>query len=207
MRWIGRLRDAGSALLIDNQLWPLEPLARPVWMKITGAKPDPYDSQAFEIIRRTLRQDSVCIDIGCHKGLILDAMIRQAPYGVFRAFEPIPHLAGLLRSKYRANSRVTVHECALSDSGGETVFYINKRDPGYSGLSPRQGAGGTGNEVEACTVALARLDDVLPDIRPDFIKIDVEGAELGVLKGAAAAITQWQRRFRKPQSRAFRMMP
>jgi FkbM family methyltransferase len=158
--------------------------ARPLWMKLSGKRLSPYDAELSGIIARVLKPGSTCIDVGAHKGLILDVFIRHAPQGTFHAFEPLPYLAGLLRRKYRSNPQVKLYELALSDAVGSTTFYINKASMGLSSLSAPVDVDNGAGEIEACTVALARLDDLLPDARPDMIKIDVEGAELGVLRGA-----------------------
>lgn len=161
-----------------------EQWARPLWMKLTGKRPSPYDVQLSQVAARVLKPSSVCIDIGAHKGLILDVLIRYAPRGLHHAFEPLPYLARLLRRKYIGNPHVKLYDVALSDTVGSTTFYINKASLGLSSLSaPADGDSGFA-EIEACTVAVARLDDLLPEARPDLIKIDVEGAELGVLRGA-----------------------
>lgn len=156
--------------------------ARPLWMTLTRTTVDPYDLQTFAVMERVLQSDSVCIDIGCHKGFILDSAIRRCGDGTFYAFEPLPNLAKLLRRKYSAHSRVRVYEYALSERTGEAVFFIDDEAPGRSGLyGPARN--GRGRE-HTCVVKTARLDDLLPGIRPRFIKIDVEGAELDVLRGA-----------------------
>ena len=161
-----------------------EPWVRPLWMKVTGKRPSPYDADLSRVIARVLRPDSTCIDVGAHKGLILDICMRHAPGGTFHAFEPLPYLYQLLRRKYRWNSNVKLYDLALSDSAGKAAFDVNKAFPGLSGLSAPVGRQRDKSEIEACEVSVARLDDVLPEARADLIKIDVEGAELGVLKGA-----------------------
>src|ERR1700761_5218650 len=150
-----------------------EQWARPLWRKLTGKQLCPFDLELTKVISEVLKPNSVCIDIGAHKGTVLDLLMRFAPQGTFHAFEPIPYLATLLRRKYRVNKRVTVHEFALSDESGSTSFYIDTTCMGYSGLNTPASRGG--NQVETCTVKLARLDDLLPDAQPDMIKIDVEG--------------------------------
>ena len=112
-----------------------EQWARPLWMKLTGKQLSPFDLELTKVIARLLKPDSTCIDIGAHKGVVLDLLMRFAPQGTFHAFEPIPYLATLLRKKYRTNGRVSVHEFALSDMAGSTNYYIDTTAMGYSGLS------------------------------------------------------------------------
>ena len=130
-----------------------------------------------------LAPDAVCVDIGCHKGKFLDPMRRAAPAGRFFAFEPVPYLYELLRSKYRTDARVQVFNMALSSSRGATTLYINERNLGLSGLSDRPGRMGQ-DGLSKVQVCVDTLDCRLGDQRVDFIKIDVEGAEYHVLQGA-----------------------
>lgn len=162
---------------------------RPVWRRLKGKQPDLYDRQTSEIIRTRLPDDAVCLDVGCNKGVILDELIRHRPGGRFFAFEPNPRLAGVLRRKYRRNRRVTVHEIAAYSEPGETTFYVDLDSAGLSGLKDRSSPGAPRN-VAPVRVRADRLDDVLPEIRADFIKIDVEGAELHVLEGASALLAR-----------------
>src|SRR3954468_17082132 len=102
----------------------LESPARFVWKKILRrrTKNDLYDLLTAEIMRRRLRPDSNCVDIGCHAGAILDEMLALAPRGVHHAFEPLPHLAAALRAKYAGRPNVVLHELALSNAAGTTTF-------------------------------------------------------------------------------------
>ncbi|MFN8291561.1 MAG: FkbM family methyltransferase [Chitinophagaceae bacterium] len=138
-------------------------------------------------MKRILRPDSNCIDIGCHSGKILDRILTLAPEGSHWAFEPLPDLYQRLRQKY-ANRRVTVSPFALSDTEGGSAFKHVKNSPGYSGFRKR-----TYHipfpHIEEITVQKKRLDNILPaDYRADLIKLDVEGAELEVLRGARETI-------------------
>ena len=142
-----------------------------------------YDQQAAEVISRVNRSDSSCIDVGCHRGTILDQMLRSAPAGAHVGFEPVPDLAAAFRDKYRDDRRVTIHETALGDEAGRTTFCHVVTNPGYSGLRRRHYDHESEKVVEI-EVTVARLDDMVPTDTPvDFVKIDVEGAELGVLRG------------------------
>jgi FkbM family methyltransferase len=84
---------------------------------------------------RILREDSVCIDIGCNRGRFLREVVRLAPKGTHYAFEPIPEFAEDLRRMF---STAHIVEAALSDVLGEATFYYMKERTGHSGLWRRE---------------------------------------------------------------------
>jgi len=61
-----------------------------------------YDIQTLEIMKRVLREDSNCVDVGCHQGSILREMLRLAPKGTHFAFEPLPGMYEGLREHSEA---------------------------------------------------------------------------------------------------------
>lgn len=149
-----------------------------------------YDEQTLEVMRRVLRRDSNTIDVGCHEGAVLKEMLRLAPDGVHHAFEPLPGFANGLRRTFGGRPNVHVHELALSDQEGEATFQHVVSNPGYSGLRKRR-YDRPDETLQEIRVRTARLDDLLPNShRVDFVKIDVEGAELLVLRGAAATLAR-----------------
>jgi FkbM family methyltransferase len=140
-----------------------------------------YDVATVEIIRRVLNKGSNTIDAGANEGLILRELVKAAPSGRHFAFEPIPALADQLRRQY---PHAVVHELALADYSGETTFRYLPDLPAVSSLYQRPDRE-AGEEVISLTVSVARLDDVLPsDVRVDFMKVDVEGAERALFLGA-----------------------
>lgn len=130
------------------------------------------------VLQRIIRRDTHCIDIGCHIGSFLQRIVTLAPEGRHYAVEPVPHKAAWLRKKF---PQVTVLEAALSDTTGVADFFINPEQTSYSGLKPRN----ITRKAEMAQVQCRRLDDLIPsDAGIGFIKIDVNGAELMVLRGA-----------------------
>jgi FkbM family methyltransferase len=151
---------------------------------------DDYDSQTFEVMRRVLHKSANCIDVGCHVGSILVRMIDLAPEGYHFAFEPLPDCFRLLWHRFGKLPRVALSNVALSDVAGERKFQYVVSNPAYSGFLKRR-YDRPYEEVVEVNVTSCRLDEVIPkDVPINFIKIDVEGAELEVLRGGVSLITQ-----------------
>lgn len=129
---------------------------------------------------------SVVFDIGANVGYYTILASRLAgPKGKVAAFEPVPRNLEFLRRHIAVNraENVTVFPLACSDRSGETSFFC--------GSNPAMGSlyavGG-----EKVTVETAALDSLIEKIgaMPDVIKIDVEGAEAEVIRGAMDTIKQ-----------------
>lgn len=141
-----------------------------------------YDRSTLQIMKKVIQPGSNCVDIGCHKGEMLAQMMRFAPDGNHFAFEPIPEMYEQLNA--RQSGKCQVYQLALSDKKGTTTFNYVKNAPAYSGIKKRKYAVKE-PLIEELQVNVDTLDNILPkDLKIDFIKIDVEGGEFGVLKGA-----------------------
>jgi len=138
----------------------------------------------FGVIRRHLRPGDIVCDIGANKGSFIYWLSWWVRDGRVVAFEPQPQLARDLASICRViklrNVRVEA-KAVYSRSGTQDLFVP-------SGHSP--GASLTQKAVEAASfttlsVPVVALDDYFAENdKVALLKIDVEGAELGVLQGA-----------------------
>ena len=136
-------------------------------------------------MKRVLSEDSNCVDVGAHRGAILRPVFKFAPNGTHYAFEPIPDL---YQDLVRSFPAARVYRIALSDKSGVATFHHVTRYPGYSGLLRRRYPSDN-VDVRQIEVKQDTLDSVLGEKGSiDFMKIDVEGAELNVLKGAERTI-------------------
>ena len=141
-----------------------------------------YNLWTFQIIKKTLHRNSTCIDVGCHRESVLKVMMRYAKNGLFYAFEPIPYLFDDLKKDYSSDN-CKLYNIALSDKKGTSKFVHVVSNPGYSGFLERR-YDNKNEQLEKIIVHTDLLDNIIvDDLKIDFIKIDVEGAEYQVLLG------------------------
>jgi FkbM family methyltransferase len=184
----------------------------PVWRRVRGEffrvhprllTADLSDSEPHicRWILEHLRPGGVFFDVGAHYGwLSLKAARRVGRDGRVVAFEPSPVLLDILRYHQQCNrlSQMTVVGSAVSerDASGEAIYLLNgglsSRNSltiGRPGLPFLDGAG-----MSAAEVSTLKLDSFCEatGIAPDVIKIDVEGAEGMVLRGAAGVLRHYK---------------
>ncbi len=177
MRWLKRL-VTGT---------PLELPARRLAWRLMSDSDARARRDAFYIERLlddALGPASNCIDVGANVGGFLERILHHAPRGSHVAVEPVPDLAARLSELHPDQ---TVINCALSDTPGTATFYHVPDNPAWSGFRKQDyPRGSTPREIE---VTVRTLDDLVPhDRHVGFVKIDVEGAELEVLRGGSNLI-------------------
>lgn len=135
-------------------------------------------------IRSHIKPGSLACDVGANKGSFLFWLSRWSDGGKVIAFEPQPDLAAYLTKMRAALSLENVQiesSAVFSESGSRDLFIPEGHKPGAS-LSA---AGLSYAKLHAITVPTVALDDYFSENeRISVLKIDVEGAETDVFKGA-----------------------
>lgn len=147
-----------------------------------------YDALTLKIMDIVLEDNSSFVDVGCHKGELLEKALKFAPKGTHYAFEPIPDL---YKELVKTHGKIAnIKNVALSNKRGTSTFNYVKTNPAYSGLKKRTYP--KKETIEQIEVKLDTMDNQLKQAeRVNLVKIDVEGGEMGVLKGAVNVLKKW----------------
>jgi FkbM family methyltransferase len=135
------------------------------------------DQLASFLISKICLPNKVFIDVGAHIGSIISEVYRHDKSIQIIAFEAIPEKVSNLKRKFPF---IEIHECAVGESEGEVSFFINVAHSGYSSLSRPSG---NNPSIKEITTPLKKIDNLVSLDNVDAVKIDVEGAELGVIRG------------------------
>jgi FkbM family methyltransferase len=136
-----------------------------------------YEPEITEVFRRLVTAGSTVYDVGANAGYF--ALLSGELGASVHAFEPNPAVRALLsRSVELGHRDITVVPCAVSGHEGKLPLYVS--GPGNTGRSGLMVERGTSVEVDVITLDdYARRTNTIPQL----VKIDVEGAEVGVLEG------------------------
>jgi FkbM family methyltransferase len=173
----------GGAIRVVSEIRPALG-ARLSWMR-EWRRGDP----ALPVVREVVRKGDTVVDIGANWGFFTANLARLvARSGCVHAIEPDPSHRGSLEAIGTRYGNVIVHSTGLSDHDGQGMLHVpvvNGEPVGaLASLAVPDGRAGIAHEQ--VPVKLTRLDSLLPSDGPRvaFVKCDVEGHELAVLRGA-----------------------
>lgn len=154
-------------------------------MYIEGAR----DPHIWRFISRFVSEGDVFVDVGANVGTYaLPAARLVGQNGRVIAFEAHPGTASFLRKSATANQceNLIIRDQAISDQSGQVRIVYNAGNPGETRI-------GTPSDASAILVEATTLDAALCDLdvsKIRYIKIDVEGFEIPVLRGALQILTR-----------------
>lgn len=150
-----------------------------------------HEPEVTALIRRLLRPESDAVDVGANAGVHTLMMAQCASRGRVLACEPNPGTAEELRANVRLNgvTNIVVREAALGETRGRAMLHVPDDTRHQGGASLQSGVHtfvevGRSHPVEVDQLTLDELAAEAGMGPVKLIKIDVEGREASVLRGA-----------------------
>ncbi len=154
--------------------------------------PSDYECSSFEFLKQNLKKGSVCIDVGAHFGLYTLVMSRYFNCRVY-CFEPTPYSADVLEKNIILNNvkeQVDIYRKAVSSNNGVANFVVQETEGSVANsLISYWHSDELNSKI---SVQVVTIDSIFENKYYDFIKIDAEGAELDVLRGATISIRKFK---------------
>lgn len=150
----------------------------------------PFEKTELECVKSQLGSGDVALDVGANIGIYSIVMgLAVGRSGRVLAFEPFPDNITRLKKNLGMNGLNVVEVCeqALTDSDGETGLFLSEDSAYPSTIQVKEGM----ENGRRLSVKTSRLDTVWEKLgKPvvKVIKIDVEGAEVGVIRGGLNCI-------------------
>jgi FkbM family methyltransferase len=151
-----------------------------------------FDLTVSEVLARLIDAGDTVIDAGANVGyMTVLAATAAGRGGRVLAFEPHPELFAVLQQNaayaMRSGCRVEARQAALGETRGPALLRIPPSFADNDGMATL--ADGAPASTEAVQVAVERLDDVI-DTGASVLKLDVEGFEASVLRGAQRLLSE-----------------
>ncbi len=130
------------------------------------------------------------LDVGANRGQFGLVAMRRFPHASLVCFEPLPGPRATLERVLASHPRLRIVDAAVAASTGRSILHVTRADDSSSLLrtTELQVQQFPGTEiVEELSVATERLDTLIDRAElaaPVLLKIDVQGTELDVLRGA-----------------------
>lgn len=165
-----------------------KPWAKLTMVKDTVFQHEDYEEETFKRLQ-SMGKLGVTVDIGAHQGLYTTylASVSDEVY----AFEPHPLNFKYLKKNCEPFDNVHLHNHALSFIW--KILYLTEFDPDIDGNTGKHGATQYEFACNQFPALTGTLDDIIPEsVKVDFIKIDTEGWEQAVIRGAQRIIMQYK---------------
>jgi FkbM family methyltransferase len=147
-----------------------------------------YEADELQMILELIGDDFNILDIGANIGWYSLNIAKTKPTARIWAFEPIPRTFAYLQQNIELNqlSNIQIYNFGFSNQNQELPFYYYPEgsvNAALTNLADR-------SNVQKIKCLVKRLDDFIAasNLKVDFIKCDVEGAELFVFQGGVATL-------------------
>lgn len=165
-----------------------KPLSLPLYILDMGGG---YEYNETKIIMECVKENDVILDIGANVGLYTILFNKYKNCTTY-SFEPIKYTFNLLNKNLKINDiNAKIYNIGLSNKNKVETFYFNTNEIAASSMRDLR----EDNSVKIVKCDIEKMDNFIEKekiLNIDFIKIDIEGAELFALQGGIKSINKYK---------------
>jgi len=151
---------------------------------------DDNDLKIIQGVKNYMGESPVIIDVGANRGNYTDFALTLFPNAKVVLIEPNDMWIDELKRKYSDNKNIDIFNTLISDhNGGETFYYFTNHNDQISSIYKRPVFHDLPmKEMTKCCATIDNVISAMGYYHVDFVKVDTEGAEFKVLKGAVKSL-------------------
>ena len=180
--WLARLNELGIwRRSVPFRGFRFSPPTLDRWVALQAHRFGFMGKEEFLFFASLIHSDWHIADIGANQGIYTLYFSRQSPKGRVYAFEPDPGLFAALKANIQRNGaqNVRLFNAAAADRTTKLTLRAGRFNRGDNRIVPSHLAAPGTVDVDAMP-----LNDAIPERRLDLLKIDVQGFEVQVIRGA-----------------------
>lgn len=155
-----------------------------------------FQRDAFLVQKEILKNARVILDIGANRGTTVEKYSNMYPNASIFAFEPYPSSFNILKERTEKNKNISCIQAAVTERRGTEKLNVNKNVDTNSLLSSHKS--GLSSDIQVKTSSSILVESISIDEfcseqhieQIDILKLDIQGGELGALKGAQGMLAQ-----------------
>lgn len=157
----------------------------------------------YSLVELIKKNSPVILDIGAHKGESIKNFLKYKPNAFIHSFEPNKKLSEILKKRFQLNKKIIIYDSAVSDKKNLKLFTPIIKGYPFTGLSSIKKENAIErlekfysfnfeekNLFSAKKIKTITIDEL--SLKPDLIKIDIEGHEFEALKATKKTIDKYR---------------
>ncbi len=152
---------------------------------------DPNSNGEYKYLRKSISEGMIIFDVGANIGDYSEKILSINPKVTIYCFEPVQTTFQKLSSRLSHYSNVKLNNVALGETNKEEYIFVYGNEAGSNSLYYHKAHAVVSDNIQKEKIQIKKLDDIIKEqqiSKIDFLKIDVEGNEINVLKGGSDSL-------------------
>lgn len=154
-----------------------------------------YEKSTNDLLKKFVKKGDVVIEAGANNGSETLLLSKLVQHGRVYAFEPIPHVYNRLNFNVQLNEmndNIILSQLAIGEENKTVTFNVFPKDFENQGMSSKYSENSRTTKLDVKQVKLDTFVQEMGITKIDFLKMDIQGAEIDLIKGGYESISKFK---------------